>query len=62
MVNTVTGDRETLQDGLAIRRAATERRIPCLTSIDTARAAAESLGDQGRGYSVRPLAEYLQGS
>ena len=59
VVNTVTGDRETLQDGFAIRRAATERRIPCLTSIDTARAAAESLGDRARGYSVRPLAEYL---
>ncbi len=62
VVNTVTGDRETLQDGFAIRRAATERRIPCLTSIDTARAAAESLGAGADGYSVRPLAEYLAGT
>ena len=31
VVNTVTGDRETLQDGFAIRRAATDRRIPCFT-------------------------------
>ena len=62
VVNTVTGDRETLQDGFAIRRAATERRIPCLTSIDTARAAAESLRAGADGYSVRPLAEYLSNS
>ena len=59
VVNTVTGDRETLQDGFAIRRAATDRRIPCFTSIDTARAAAESLHGRTDDYSVKPLRDYL---
>ena len=58
VVNTVTGDREVLQDGFAIRRAATEARIPCFTSLDTARAAVESMSGSGVGYSVRPLPAY----
>ena len=62
VVNTVTGDREALQDGFQIRRAAVDRRIPCFTSLDTARAAAESLANGAGGYSVRPLSAYLAGS
>ena len=62
VVNTVTGDREALQDGFNIRRVATEKRIPCFTSIDTARAAAESLNRRGEDYSVKPLKEYLSGN
>ena len=58
VVNTVTGDREVLQDGFAIRRAATEARIPCFTSLDTARAAVESMVGSGAEYSIRPLPEY----
>ena len=61
VVNTVTGDRDILQDGFAIRRAAVDRRIPCFTSLDTARAAVESLVDGGSGYSVKPLRAYLAG-
>jgi len=61
VVNTVTGDRESLQDGFNIRRVATEKRIPCFTSIDTARAAAESLNGPTDDYSVKPLQEYLNG-
>ena len=38
VVNTLTGDREALKDGFEIRREAVERRIPCFTSLDTARA------------------------
>ena len=59
VVNTVTGDREVLQDGFYIRRAAVDRRIPCFTSLDTARAAAESLVNGASGYSVKPLSAYL---
>ena len=55
MVNTVTGDREILQDGFQIRRAAVDRRIPCFTSLDTARAAVESLVNGGGSYNVKPL-------
>lgn len=59
VVNTVTGDRRTLQDGFHIRRAAAERRIPCFTSLDTARCVVEALhGDQPQ-YNIRTLAEYL---
>ena len=62
VVNTVTGDRDTLQDGFYIRRAATEARIPCFTSLDTARAAVESMSGSGAGYSVKPLTEYRDGA
>ena len=58
VINTVTGDREVLQDGFAIRRAASEARIPCFTSLDTARAAVESMVGPGSEYSVKPLPAY----
>ena len=61
VVNTVTGDRQVLQDGFHIRRAAVDRRIPCFTSLDTARAAAESLANGSGSYSVKPLSHYLAG-
>ena len=62
VVNTVTGDRDTLQDGFHIRRAATEARIPCFTSLDTARAAVESMSGAGAEYSVKPLTEHRDGA
>ncbi len=62
VVNTITGDRQTLQDGFHIRRAAAERRIPCFTSLDTARCAAESARSNGDGFSVLSIAEYLDGA
>ena len=61
VINTVTGDREVLQDGFNIRRAAVDMRIPCFTSLDTARAAVESLANGSEGYSVKPLRSYLEG-
>ena len=61
VINTVTGDRETLQDGFKIRRAAVDRRIPCFTSLDTARAAVESLASGSGAYSVKPLSAYREG-
>ena len=66
VVNTVTGDRSTMQDGFDIRRSAVMQRIPCFTSIDTARCAVESGGAVetalgGRGYNIKTLAEYLDG-
>ena len=47
VVNTVSGRRGPLKDGFQIRRAAVERRIPCFTSIDTARVAVEVATRQG---------------
>jgi carbamoyl-phosphate synthase large subunit len=49
----------TLRDGFHIRRAAAERRIPCFTSLDTARAAAEALLAGVQTYTVQPLRDYL---
>jgi carbamoyl-phosphate synthase large subunit len=60
VLNTMTGDRTPLRDGFEIRRTAAEQRIPCFTSLDTARAAAEALVNGGQTYSVKPLREYLK--
>ncbi|MFP6650596.1 MAG: carbamoyl-phosphate synthase large subunit, partial [Dehalococcoidia bacterium] len=61
VVNTVTGDREVLQDGFHIRRAAVDVRIPCFTSLDTARAAVESMAGNGVEYNIKSMSEYLAG-
>jgi hypothetical protein len=42
------------------------QRIPCFTSIDTARCAVEAEGavagvSGGHGYNIKSLAEYLDG-
>jgi carbamoyl-phosphate synthase large subunit len=54
VVNTVTGDRRPLVDGFLIRRTATERRVPCFTSLDTLRAAI----DGATAHTVRTVDEY----
>ncbi len=62
VINTAEGRiTGTLRDGFHIRRAAAEMRIPCFTSIDTARAAAAALAGGGLRYHVLPLPEYLHG-
>ena len=52
-------DKEIL-DGLEIRRAAVERGIPCITSIDTARAMVSAMAKSNSVYSVQPLPSYRQ--
>ncbi len=47
-----------LRDGFHIRRAAAEKRIPCFTSIDTARAAIQALANPS-DYDVATLREYV---
>ena len=54
VVNTIEGDRESLEDGFEIRRAAVDQRIPCFTSLDTARAAVESLIGGAANYNIKP--------
>jgi carbamoyl-phosphate synthase large subunit len=54
VVNTVTGDRRPLRDGFLIRRTATERRVPCFTSLDTLRAAIAG----STAHTVRTVDEY----
>jgi len=58
VVNTITGGRIPLRDGFQIRRAAAEKRIPCFTSLDTARAAVEALLNGSQIYSAQPLLDY----
>jgi len=58
VVNTITGGRIPLRDGFHIRRAAAEKRIPCFTSLDTARVAVEALVNGGQIYSAQPLPTY----
>jgi carbamoyl-phosphate synthase large subunit len=52
-------DKEIL-DGLEIRRAAVERGIPCITSIDTARAMIAAMEKATDVYSVQPIAAYRE--
>jgi carbamoyl-phosphate synthase large subunit len=47
-----------LRDGFEIRRAAAERRVPCYTSLDTARVVVECLTAGVAGYDVRPVQRY----
>ena len=60
VVNTLSGDTSVMRDGYYIRRAAVERRIPCFTSLDTARAAVEALLMERGGYSIEQIDAYLQ--
>jgi len=50
---------ETLRDGFHIRRAAAEKRIPCLTSLDTAMAAVSARMSAEDGFTIQPIREYL---
>jgi len=61
VINTITGGRIPLKDGLDIRRAAAEKRIPCFTSLDTARVAIGALANSSQIFNVQPLREYLKG-
>jgi carbamoyl-phosphate synthase large subunit len=60
VVNTVTGGQIPLRDGFEIRRAAAGKRIPCFTSLDTARAAVEALISGSQVYNAQPLPDYRQ--
>jgi carbamoyl-phosphate synthase large subunit len=58
VINTVTGGRIPLRDGFQIRRTACERRVPCFTSLDTARAAVQALVNGSQNYNIKPVNEY----
>ncbi|MEO2141555.1 MAG: hypothetical protein ABGX63_05170, partial [bacterium] len=57
---TISGSPEVMRDGFYIRRAAVEKHIPCFTSMDTARAAAESLPSEPASYDIATIGEYLE--
>jgi carbamoyl-phosphate synthase large subunit len=62
VINTYSGGQGPARDGFQIRRAAVEHGIPCLTSLDTARALQEVIAFlQGGGESsLISLDEYAQ--
>ena len=62
VINTLSGASDALRDGFYIRRAAVERQIPCFTSLDTARAAVESLLTGNSAYSIGTTSDYLHGN
>ena len=66
VINTPENTSVTIRDGFHIRRAATEQRIPCFTSIDTATHAVSAMvATHERGaddYHVAPLYDYTVGA
>ncbi len=59
VINTISSGAAPMRDGFHIRRAAVERRVPCFTSLDTAEAALKAVIGGAKGYSVKPLRDYL---
>ncbi|NPV91427.1 MAG: carbamoyl-phosphate synthase large subunit [Firmicutes bacterium] len=62
VINTLTKGKAPESDGFKIRRATVEMSIPCLTSLDTARAVLQVLCSLRRGedISVTALQDYLR--
>ncbi|HVB63452.1 MAG TPA: carbamoyl-phosphate synthase large subunit, partial [Nitrolancea sp.] len=60
IINTPGPAQKEVLDGFKIRRAAVERGIPCVTSIDTARAIVEATSKSSGAYAVEPLPAYRQ--
>jgi len=61
VLNTLTRGKMPGRDGFKIRRAAAELGIPCLTSLDTARALLKVLQSlrAGDGFDLKSLQEYV---
>jgi carbamoyl-phosphate synthase large subunit len=55
------GERPVFKDGFEIRRAAVERRIPCLTSLDTAAALLDAATSARGEMEVRTIDEWRAG-
>ncbi len=62
VINTPEASKDAESDGPQIRTAAIQYGVPCLTSLDTARALLFSLRArrQGKDLKVRTMAEYLE--
>lgn len=58
VINTITGGGTALRDGFHIRRATVEQRLPCFTSLDTARAAVEAIKHGRQLYNSLSMPEY----
>ena len=58
VINTPGPANKEILDGLEIRRAAVERGIPCITSLDTAKTIVGALEKAASVYSVEPIQNY----
>lgn len=61
LINTLSSDRRIEREATRIRRASVEAGVPCLTSLDTARALLLSLSTraQGDAFALATVDEYL---
>ncbi len=64
LINTASKDKKIEQEAAVIRKASVQRGIPCLTSLDTAKALLTALRSKQRGEKPEclPIDEYLTGS
>jgi carbamoyl-phosphate synthase large subunit len=58
VLNTMSKDGKVERDGAKIRRAAVEHEVPCLTSLDTARALLLAMESGDGGFSCLPIDKY----
>ncbi len=61
LINTVSQDKQIEKEASQIRRASVEHSIPCLTSLDTARALHTALAtrEQGEAFNVVTIDKYV---
>jgi len=64
LINTLSTDKRIEREGKEIRRASVEVGVPCLTSLDTARALLLALAARSRGdvFALATVDEYLSRS
>ncbi|HYO30590.1 MAG TPA: carbamoyl phosphate synthase large subunit, partial [Thermomicrobiales bacterium] len=60
VINTPGPANKEILDGIEIRRAAVERGIPCITSIDTAKTVVDAMSRANAVYTIQPLPAYRQ--
>ena len=63
MINTLSPDKHTEREAIQIRRTSVEMGIPCITSLDTARALLLSIKARAHGqeFSLVPVDRYVRG-
>ncbi|MCL5103504.1 MAG: carbamoyl-phosphate synthase large subunit [Armatimonadetes bacterium] len=64
LINTASKDKKIEQEASVIRKASVQRSIPCLTSLDTAKALLQALRSKQRGDRPEclPVDAYLEGA
>ncbi len=64
LINTASKDKKIEQEASVIRKASVQRYIPCLTSLDTAKALLRALRSKKRGEkpACLPVDQYLTGA